>query len=224
MARLLSMNRKSKRLKERSEKESDGDKVANDTVFVDIGGNDVVVSESSEAIPVDIDLSDGLVTVVAASTAAAPASDDVVLAELVPGVDVPVIERGGYDVVGNADTVVEVAGDEGSSSSSRGRDRDRNKSAYARAREDMAEKLEVAMEQFRTGAWKSVRACAKFYGVCHSTLNNMLKDPEVTYKERGCVSKVLSEEEEKSIVDFIIWRMQHGCGLEIFQVRFYSLF
>ena len=110
------MNRKSKRLAarcsaspkvvkdknidiEERDVESDSDKVVEN---LDIVGSNVVGEKISSVIPVDISLSDGVVTVAATST-------DSVVADVV--VDVVTEEggplvRGGHDVVGDAETEV----------------------------------------------------------------------------------------------------------------------
>ena len=98
------MNRKSKRLAART-----ADKVGDDDLesresesVVDVPDSDVVGQESGTVIPVDIGIEDGVVTVSASS------SDQVVsdvVVDVVAEEHVPLV-RGGYDVVGDAETEV----------------------------------------------------------------------------------------------------------------------
>ena len=100
------MNRKSKRLAARTAPPDKGD---DDNVLdlesresesvVDVPDSDVVGQESGTVIPVDIGIEDGVVTVSASS------SDQVVSDVVVDVVEehMPLV-RGGYDVVGDAET------------------------------------------------------------------------------------------------------------------------
>ena len=186
------------------------------TPFVDTGSAvPIVVDASAAVIPVDIDMSDGVVTVADPSTAAGGGGDVVVAVDVDVRDDIAV-ERGGYDVVGSAETAA-VSASDGDGAVVGGR-RGRAKTA----KEEKAERYDQAVQEFLTGAWKSVRACATHFRVDHTTLGRLVKDPEAKFKGRGNVSKVFLPEEEDSIVGHIIWCMEHGCGLDIFQVRFLS--
>ena len=87
------------------------------------------------------------------------------------------------------------------------------------ANDEMAKRLETAIEAYKADLFKSVRACALAHRVCPVTLGRMLKDPDREYKGKGNVSKVFSEVEEERIATHITERMLLGCGLDVWQVR-----
>ena len=195
----------------------DGDREL--TPFVDTGtAAPVVVDASASVIPVEIDMSDGVVTFPDTSTAEG-GGDVVVAVDVDVGEDISV-QRGGFDVVGSAETVVVPSGDgdsEGNGAVIGGR-----RARAVSEKEDRGRRYDQAMMEYRAGGWKSVRACAQFFRVDHSTLGKMIKDPDAKFKGKGRVSQVFLPEEEDRIVGHIIWCMEHGTGLDIFQVRFLS--
>ena len=87
------------------------------------------------------------------------------------------------------------------------------------ANDEMAQRLETAIEAYKADLFRSVRACAIAHRVSPCTLGKMLKDPEQQYKGRGNVSKVFSKLEEERIAAHITERMLLGCGLDVLQVR-----
>ena len=87
------------------------------------------------------------------------------------------------------------------------------------AKDEMAQRLETAIEAFKADLFKSVNACARAHRVSPNTLGKMLKDPDMEYKGRGNVSKVFSQVEEERIAAHITERMLLGCGLDVWQVR-----
>lgn len=86
-------------------------------------------------------------------------------------------------------------------------------------RDEMAERLKVAVEQYQEGMFVSIRQCALHHRVSHVTLSKLLKDPEAEYQGRGKVSTVFLKEEETALAAHITERMLQGCGLDIMQVR-----
>ena len=140
------MNRKSIRLKYRAappkivamENDVDLERQTCDSDSVQVGenmvvvGHDVVGGESTNIVPVDIDVETGLVTV-------SDSTDTAVVAEAVVDVvaedQLPLV-RGGYDVVGADDTVVG-GGEEGDMADMEINDKRGRKKT---AKEDMAER------------------------------------------------------------------------------------
>ena len=86
-------------------------------------------------------------------------------------------------------------------------------------RDDMAERLKVAMEQYRQDMFVSIRQCARHHRVSRTTLTRLLSDPEAEYYGKGKTSHVFSKEEETALARHITERMHQGCGLDIMQVR-----
>ena len=87
------------------------------------------------------------------------------------------------------------------------------------SKEETAERLKLAVAEYRDEMWSSIRACAKHHRVSNSTLRMLLTDPEAEYVGRGNVSKVLTKWEEEMIAKHITERMMLGCGLDVYQVR-----
>ena len=86
-------------------------------------------------------------------------------------------------------------------------------------KEEMAERLEAALQAYNADLYPSVRQCALAFRVCISTFNNLVKDPDKKYVGKGRVSTVFSSDEEDRIARHIKERMQIGCGMDIMQVR-----
>ena len=144
----------------------------------------------------------------------APVADgvDVVVggAEDAPDINVGLAGEAAADLVAveeEADTAADPLGP----STSRGR--------KSSANDEMAQRLETAIEAYKADLFRSVRACAIAHRVSPCTLGKMLKDPEQQYKGRGNVSKVFSKLEEDRIAAHITERMLLGCGLDVLQVR-----
>ena len=131
-------------------------------------------------------------------------------AEDAPDVNIRVAGEAAADLVAveeEADTAADPLGP----STSRGR--------KSSANDEMAQRLETAIEAYKADLFRSVRACAIAHRVSPCTLGKMLKDPEQQYKGRGNVSKVFSKLEEDRIAAHITERMLLGCGLDVLQVR-----
>lgn len=71
---------------------------------------------------------------------------------------------------------------------------------------------EQALDYYKSDASITVRAAARKFNISHSKLNQMLKTGN-SYKGRGCKSKVLTEEEEKIIVEKAVQRVHNGEAL-----------
>ena len=97
----------------------------------------------------------------------------------------------------------------------------KRKSRKVCSRDEMADRLRLAVEEFRQDMFMSIRQCAKHHRVSHSTLSVMLNDPEAEYKGRGKQSQVFFKEEEDAIARHITERMVLGCGLDLMQVKIY---
>ena len=78
--------------------------------------------------------------------------------------------------------------------------------------EKKEELYKKAVEAFENKLFPSITSTATHYGVSVSTLRRLLAQDR-SYIGCGKKSSVLSEEEEKQIVDHVLWRADHGCGL-----------
>ena len=54
----------------------------------------------------------------------------------------------------------------------------------ANTEEERIERYDQAIKEYRSGAWTSIRQCAAYFRVDHSSLSKLLKDPEAKYKEK----------------------------------------
>ena len=55
-------------------------------------------------------------------------------------------------------------------------------------KEERVERYDQTIKEYRSGAWTSIRQCAAYFRVDHSSLSKLLKDPEAKYKRKGRVS------------------------------------
>ena len=85
-------------------------------------------------------------------------------------------------------------------------------------KEEMAEKINKALDDCKADKFVSINACAQHYGVPRSTLATMIKENRNEWKGRGKKSVVFSDEEEKLIKENIIERCELGVGLTIEEV------
>ena len=52
-------------------------------------------------------------------------------------------------------------------------------------KEERVERYDQTIKEYRSGAWTSIRQCAAYFRVDHSSLSKLLKDPEAKYKGKG---------------------------------------
>lgn len=79
------------------------------------------------------------------------------------------------------------------------------------------ETFEKALKDCARGRFSSVKKCAAYHKVAYSTLYTLFTRGE-EYKGSGGANKVLSVEEEASIVAHVKWRASVGCGITWFQL------
>ena len=85
-------------------------------------------------------------------------------------------------------------------------------------KEATAKRIRAAVNAFHNGFYKSQRACAAAFGVPQSTLCGAIADPDYKFKGRGCVSTVMTQEEESKLITLIQDRASVGMGFTIKQV------
>ena len=90
--------------------------------------------------------------------------------------------------------------------------------AKKKVHDDKCSKFELAFKSVKDGSFKSIRECSKFYNLFHVTLSRMVKSGAAKYKGSGKFSCVLTSEEEKLIIDHVVWRQEVGCGLSFEQL------
>ena len=85
-------------------------------------------------------------------------------------------------------------------------------------KEEKEEKYEQAVSDFLSGKSKSIRKAANKFGVAKSALYRYIVTAD-SYKGQGRKNVVLTEEEERKIVDHILFRKTIGCGMSLYQVQ-----
>ena len=85
-------------------------------------------------------------------------------------------------------------------------------------KEEMAEKISIALAAWKAKEYDNVKACADQYHVPRTTLGTMIKLKKDKWRGRGRISVVFSDEEEDLIKRNIIERCELGVGLTITEV------
>ena len=75
-----------------------------------------------------------------------------------------------------------------------------------------------ACQDFEQGKFPSIFEASKHYGLSYTSLYRYLVNGD-TFKGKGRKSNVLTDEEEKKIVDHIIYRQRIGCGMTYLQLQ-----
>ena len=79
-------------------------------------------------------------------------------------------------------------------------------------------KFKLAFKAMKDGKFKSARKCAAHFGVSRATLRRYLKCGDPDFKGVGRRSSTFTQEEEKKIIDHIVWKQEIGCGLTLEQL------
>ena len=85
-------------------------------------------------------------------------------------------------------------------------------------KKETEEKYEQAVTDFLSENSKSIRKAANKFGVAKSALYRYIVTAD-SYKGQGRKNVVLTEEEERKIVDYILFRKTIGCGMSLYQVQ-----
>ena len=79
-------------------------------------------------------------------------------------------------------------------------------------------KFKLAFKAMKDGKFKSVRKCSAQFGVSRATLQRYLNSGDPDFKGAGKRSSTFTKEEEKKIIDHIVWKQEIGCGLTFEQL------
>lgn len=90
--------------------------------------------------------------------------------------------------------------------------------AKKKSHDDKSSKFGLAFKSFKEGKFLSIRECAKFFNLSHVTLSRYVKSGANEYKGSGKFSSALTPEEEKLIIDHVVWQQEVGCGLSFEQL------
>ena len=90
--------------------------------------------------------------------------------------------------------------------------------AKQKDKEDKNDKFKIAFKAMKEIKFKSIRKCAQFFDLPKSTLQRLVNSDSSEFKGSGKFSSVLTPEEEKQIIDHVVWRQEVGCGLSFEQL------
>ena len=75
-----------------------------------------------------------------------------------------------------------------------------------------------AVSAYHSGTFSSIRSCAKYFNLSHSTLHRLLAQKR-QFAGPGKQSGVFSTEEETKIINFVVNQLEIGCGLSWYQLQ-----
>ena len=79
-------------------------------------------------------------------------------------------------------------------------------------------KYDEAITAFKSGAFKSYKKCAEYYGINNSVLRKYILSG-TSYVGKGMVNQVLTNEEQKDIRDHLIYMSEIGFGYTIYDLK-----
>ena len=79
-------------------------------------------------------------------------------------------------------------------------------------------KYDEAITAFKSGAFKSYKKCAEYYGINNSVLRKYILSG-TSYVGKGMVNHVLTNEEQKDIRDHLIYMSEIGFGYTIYDLK-----